>query len=54
VKIKIYFQEASVGHMPIIPALGRLRHKDCKFEAILVYIERPCQKKATRSLGHEY
>jgi hypothetical protein len=32
-------------HMPIIPALGRLRQKDSEFEVILDYIVRTCLKK---------
>jgi hypothetical protein len=31
--------------MPAISALRRLRQKDLKFKANLVYIARPCQKK---------
>jgi hypothetical protein len=32
-------------HMPIIPALGRLKQEDHKFEASLGYIVRSCLKK---------
>jgi hypothetical protein len=31
--------------MPVIPALGRFRKEDLKFEASLSYIVRPCLKK---------
>jgi hypothetical protein len=31
--------------MPIIPALGRLRQEDHKFEDRLRYVARPCLKK---------
>jgi hypothetical protein len=31
--------------MAVIPALGRLKHDDCKFKASLGYIARPCFKK---------
>jgi hypothetical protein len=32
------------GHNSVIPALGSLREEDCKFEASLSYIIRPCLK----------
>jgi hypothetical protein len=31
--------------MPIIPALRKLRHKDCEFKASLDYIARPFLEK---------
>jgi hypothetical protein len=31
--------------MPVIPALGRLRHEDHDFKASLSYIVRPCLRK---------
>jgi hypothetical protein len=31
--------------MPVIPALGKLRQEDCKFEVSLVYIMRSCLKQ---------
>jgi hypothetical protein len=38
-------------HLPVIPALGRLRQEDCEFEASLGYIARSChEKKLPRKL----
>jgi hypothetical protein len=31
--------------MPVIPALRRLRHEDCKIKGSLSYIARSCAKK---------
>jgi hypothetical protein len=35
--------------MPIIPALGRQRQEDLKFESSLDYIARSCLKKITKN-----
>jgi hypothetical protein len=38
--------------MPVIPALGRLRQKDLKFETIPGYMARHCLKnKQTKNTG---
>jgi hypothetical protein len=37
------------GLTPVIPALGRLRQADLKFETRLGYIVRPCLKKTVNS-----
>jgi hypothetical protein len=34
-------------YMPVIPTLGRLRHKDSKLEASLAYIAKLCLKVKT-------
>jgi hypothetical protein len=35
--------------MPVVPAVGRLRQKDCEFKARLGYLVKPClQKKKER------
>jgi hypothetical protein len=37
-------------YMSAIPAIGRLRQKDHKFEASLDYIVRPCHRKENKSI----
>jgi hypothetical protein len=34
-------------HMPVVPAIGRLRGKDPKFEVSKSYLARPCLKQRT-------
>jgi hypothetical protein len=38
-------------HIPVIPALKRLRQEDHKFEASLGYTVRPCLKRASKIKG---
>jgi hypothetical protein len=46
-KVKLEQEQTNPGMMvqPIIPAFGRLRYKDSKFEASLGYITKPLKKK---------
>jgi hypothetical protein len=37
--------------MPIIPALGKQKEEDGKFEASLVYTARPCLNKKKKELA---
>jgi hypothetical protein len=36
-------------HIPVIPALRKLRQDDCKFKASLGYITTPCLKKKKKN-----
>jgi hypothetical protein len=40
--------------MPVIPALGRLKQDNCKFEASLVYTARPYHKTRPRTKSDGY
>jgi hypothetical protein len=48
-KLKILTLDWAWRHTSVIPALGRLKQKDCKFEASLCYIAKPCLKKLEKN-----
>jgi hypothetical protein len=51
--LKYSFLSERWWFMPIIPALGRLRKEDRKFEVSLGYLARPCLKKEYGLLNME-
>jgi hypothetical protein len=48
--LSLNFQSQAWWHMPVIPALGRLRQEDCEFEVYLNYIVKPYLKKLSFSI----
>jgi hypothetical protein len=53
---KCPYAESACLYRPVIPALGRLRQEDCKFEVSLGYTGKPCLKRAKcpRSEPHQF
>jgi hypothetical protein len=41
-------------HIAIIPAFGWLGQEDCRFEAILGYIVRPCVRKGKKKISGSF